>query len=30
MLVFGLAAIVIVLGFAGYRMMGSPGTGPAC
>ena len=27
MLVFGLAAIVIVLGFAGYRMMGSPGTG---
>ena len=29
MLVFGLAAIVIVLGFAGWRMMGSPGTGTA-
>jgi cytoskeletal protein RodZ len=29
MLVFGLAAIVIVLGFAGYRIMGSPGSGPA-
>jgi cytoskeletal protein RodZ len=29
MLVFGLAAIVIVLGFVGYRIMGSPGTGPA-
>jgi cytoskeletal protein RodZ len=29
MLVFGLAAIVIVLGFIGYRMMGSPGSGPA-
>ena len=29
MLVFGLAAIVIVLGFVGYRMMGSPGSGPA-
>lgn len=28
MLVFGLAAIVIVLGFVGYRMMGSPGSGP--
>jgi hypothetical protein len=26
MLVFGLAAIVIVLGFVGYRMMGSPGS----
>jgi cytoskeletal protein RodZ len=29
MLVFGLAAIVIVLGFVGYRIMGSPGSGPA-
>jgi cytoskeletal protein RodZ len=29
MLVFGLAAIVIVLGFVGYRLMGSPGSGPA-
>ena len=29
MLVFGLAAIVIVLGFVGYRIMGSPGTGTA-
>ncbi|HEX3388915.1 MAG TPA: helix-turn-helix domain-containing protein [Streptosporangiaceae bacterium] len=29
LLVFGLAAIVIVLGFVGYRMMGSPGSGPA-
>lgn len=29
MLVFGLAAIVIVAGFAGYRIMGSPGSGPA-
>jgi cytoskeletal protein RodZ len=28
MLVFGLAAIVIVLGFVGYRIMGSPGAGP--
>ncbi len=28
MLVFGLAAIVIVLGFIGYRIMGSPGSGP--
>ena len=29
MLVFGLAAIVIVLGFVGYRIIGSPGPGPA-
>jgi cytoskeletal protein RodZ len=29
MLVFGLAAIVIVLGFVGYRIMGGPGSGPA-
>jgi cytoskeletal protein RodZ len=29
MLVFGLAAIVIVLGFVGYRIMGSPGPGSA-
>ena len=29
MLVFGLAAIVIVLGFVGYRIMGSPGSGPS-
>ena len=29
MLVFGLAAIVIVLGFVGYRIMGSPGSGQA-
>ena len=29
MLVFGLAAIVIVLGFVGYRIMGSPGSRPS-
>src|ERR1700722_5944985 len=29
MLVFGLAAIVIVLGFVGYRIIGSPGPGTA-
>ncbi len=29
MLVFGVAAVVIVLGFVGYRMMGSPSAGPS-